>query len=1045
MINQSLYDEEDTICQKNQLSSILKYTYGYTHKYWSHELHDNIKDIIIMSISQLRYIYNDIEFYKYITTKTDNKVKFEEILMILNIELSKRYKDINPRHFTQLARYQSYIYDCWNTIVQLIDTSKLDERYILYKFTKNVYEMCQTYDLENTFLTYYSVIASKQLHLQDINAISLLITQLNVSIFFQNASIATQSALELEKIKNNSDMTLNQDLYDKIDKSIMNLKSLKGLNSQYYFKDISSNSIYTFKELQQLGFNHINELILFADERKCINLQIDTINQTVLISPITTYVKQNEYNYCKNTLITELKQCIDNKSIYLRTTPKTYEENRLKIEEEHKKHAKNLEEKKKRQLLIETENKRLETISNIKDTLKAKLHIDNGLEDVTTEDDIIVKAQLLLKQKKLDEKTKHLDQWNEKNWSTKLSYVSTLPIVKEMEDKLYQTRKNNLIIQQQNVQDEVRNHWQIQNEKKEKLLSFKIPPGKMESSEDIIVYGLPVIGKEKEEKLIGVIKKKIKERVAIIDVDVRLVFSKGESKEFAFISHNKAYEISKAIDNLNFDKRHVLRTIYGKMINELLNLTNTFTPPPSLVVVNLITHPYEFINEDACNSFICTTDTHTIGYTNLYQTPEQKDVISLDFKTENGSLFTSFDTAGIYMYSILTDKVVLYTGKNLDPFTYFDIPNVKKVCFSKDSNLIALYDNYYINIYDISLHKLIYRLSNCSHVFTFTPSTKYFIHFNQETLEIINLETILTYHISNIKNWKIDQKMDILMYFKEGDTSRPGLINIVSLDNIKENLISKPVHSVNSVKFIVNSDQKKIIAVLTRNNQLSCLLQQFNLEDLSTKITEISNSYTDIQWEPNGTKLSLINSKGQLEILNNFNQSSEQIQTIKAKQLFWSPTGEFLVLANFFESDTVEIINTNQRKDYNSRVIIPFKYCSHVEWDPTGRFVTLASLSTFSKSYNGCKIYTFQGDLVWEQNYQKLNNFRWRPVHEKLVKPNKSTYILEIIKGKKKNSKLNNLLKDIQTKEEKLRVTSQDNCSTDRIAKLLHYRSILSR
>ena len=165
---------------------------------------------------------------------------------------------------------------------------------------------------------------------------------------------------------------------------------------------------------------------------------------------------------------------------------------------------------------------------------------------------------------------------------------------------------------------------------------------------------------------------------------------------------------------------------------------------------------------------------------------------------------------------------------------------------------------------------------------------------------------------------------------------------------------------------------------------------------------------------------------------------------MKAKQLFWSPTGEFLVLANFFESDTVEIIDTNQCKNCNSTVIILFKYCSHVEWDPTGRFITLASLSTFSKSYNGCKIYTFQGDLVWEQNYQKLNNFRWRPVHEKLVKPNKSTYILEIIKGKKKNSKLNNLLKDIQTKEEKLRVTSQDNCSTDRIAKLLNYRSILS-
>lgn len=68
----------------------------------------------------------------------------------------------------------------------------------------------------------------------------------------------------------------------------------------------------------------------------------------------------------------------------------------------------------------------------------------------------------------------------------------------------------------------------------------------------------------------------------------------------------------------------------------------------------------------------------------------------------------------------------------------------------------------------------------------------------------------------------------------------------------------------------------------------------------------------------------------------NFFQISELLEKKVCSHLFWSPTGQYIVLAECREVGALEFIDTN---DFSTMASGEHYKATTVEWDPTGRFV----------------------------------------------------------------------------------------------------------
>jgi uncharacterized protein with WD repeat len=67
---------------------------------------------------------------------------------------------------------------------------------------------------------------------------------------------------------------------------------------------------------------------------------------------------------------------------------------------------------------------------------------------------------------------------------------------------------------------------------------------------------------------------------------------------------------------------------------------------------------------------------------------------------------------------------------------------------------------------------------------------------------------------------------------------------------------------------------------------------------------------------------------------------TERFEKKACDSLFWSPTGQFIVLAGLHNhGGTLEFVDTNEFTIMNSTEHFS---CSDVEWDPTGRYVVTA-------------------------------------------------------------------------------------------------------
>jgi translation initiation factor 3 subunit B len=152
---------------------------------------------------------------------------------------------------------------------------------------------------------------------------------------------------------------------------------------------------------------------------------------------------------------------------------------------------------------------------------------------------------------------------------------------------------------------------------------------------------------------------------------------------------------------------------------------------------------------------------------------------------------------------------------------------------------------------------------------------------------------------------------------------------------------------------------------------------------------EVKNKIIAFAWEPKGSRFVFIHApdstpRHDISFYGLEDGKIVHLKTLEKKQanhLFWSPRGEYIVLAGLKSpyNGVLEFYNANKLETFSTT---EHYAASELEWDPSGRYVVTSSSSWSPTSYSsdsGYNMWTFFGKLLSKNMIEKFNQFMWRP------------------------------------------------------------------
>jgi len=135
----------------------------------------------------------------------------------------------------------------------------------------------------------------------------------------------------------------------------------------------------------------------------------------------------------------------------------------------------------------------------------------------------------------------------------------------------------------------------------------------------------------------------------------------------------------------------------------------------------------------------------------------------------------------------------------------------------------------------------------------------------------------------------------------------------------------------------------------------------------------------DVKWSPNGNEFVVIYGymPAQATLFGKDRQPKAEFGTAPRNFARWAPNGHILAIAGFgnLQGD-IDIWDPKKVKKVGNAKA----HCAaHFEWSPDSNYFTTAVLSPRIRVDNGYKIWTFDGDLIYEEPVNELYQVGWKP------------------------------------------------------------------
>ncbi|CAJ2635764.1 eukaryotic translation initiation factor 3 subunit b-like protein [Trifolium pratense] len=573
----------------------------------------------------------------------------------------------------------------------------------------------------------------------------------------------------------------------------------------------------------------------------------------------------------------------------------------------------------------------------------------------------------------------------------------------------------------------------------------------------IVVDNLPVVPKEKFEKLKGSVRKLYSQIGVMKDDGLWMPVDRatGQSLGYCFIEYNTSQEAELAKEKTHgykFDRSHVL--FAGSMFDDFdraMNVPYEWAPPPYKEYTPRENLQQWLTDAKGRDQFVMLAGNDIEVSWNDARRLKPDPVYKHGNWTES---FVQWSPLGTYLATVQRQGVVVWGGATtFNRLMHYAHPQVKLIDFSPGEKYLVTYSSHepsnsrdanrvVINIFDVRTGKLMRDFKGSADDFSVGGTggvmgmswpvfkwsggrdDKYFARMRKNVLSVYDTETFSLVDKKSIKVeniidfcWSPTDPIISLFVPETGGGNQPARVSLVQIPS-KEELRQKNLFSVSDCKMYWQSNGDYLAVIVdryTKTKKNTCTgfeLFRIKERDIPIEVLELENKNDKIiafAWEPKGHRFAVIHGYMPKPDISIYSMRTAQntgrvskLTTLKGKQanaLFWSPVGRFIVLAGL--KGLNGLLEFYDVDDLETMANTEHFYATDVEWDPTGRYVATA-VTHHDNMENGFNIWSFNGKHLYRISKDSLYQLLWRPRPASFLTAEKEE---EIAKNLKKYSK----------------------------------------
>lgn len=287
-----------------------------------------------------------------------------------------------------------------------------------------------------------------------------------------------------------------------------------------------------------------------------------------------------------------------------------------------------------------------------------------------------------------------------------------------------------------------------------------------------------------------------------------------------------------------------------------------------------------------------------------------------------------------------------------------------------------------------------FRWSHDDRFVAYMGENAIFVH-ETPTFYLLDLKSI---KIPGIRNFSWSPTDNIIAYWVAELVDVPAKVTLMEIPRRTEirnkilfNVAECKIHWQQSGDYLcVKVDRFSKSRKDKKDSDVKFLGMFYNLEifhmrekDIPVDSVEIKELILAFAWEPVGTKFAIIHGEPNMANVSFYEvkkgQKPNLVKKLEKKacgHLFWSPRGQFIVLASLTSGGFEFVDSENDFVVMNSG---DHFRASEVEWDPTGRYCVTGVSAWKVKEDNGYYLWSFQGKIMKRVMLKNFEQFLWRP------------------------------------------------------------------
>ncbi|CAB4054131.1 EIF3B [Lepeophtheirus salmonis] len=395
--------------------------------------------------------------------------------------------------------------------------------------------------------------------------------------------------------------------------------------------------------------------------------------------------------------------------------------------------------------------------------------------------------------------------------------------------------------------------------------------------------------------------------------------------------------------------------------------------------------------KNACDQFSVVSDGGKIVSVISNTVPEAK---TLHTRTRWTESFIKWSPLGTYLATLHSKGVALWGGEDFHQIARFSHRGVQYIDFSPNENYLVTFNaravmgtEPCIVIWETRTrtNKRIFNVDasvlNDWPIFLWSHNDKYFARISEGVLSVYETPSCGLLDKKSIKvpgmmkfSWSPTD--NILGYWVAEDKDVPARVTLIEIPSRKEirvknlfNVANCQMHWQKSGDYLCVMVDRYSKLRKEKGHKYAGIYYNFEIFHMREKQIpvdgiEIKETVSAVAWEPVGDKLAIIHGEQSNMNVSFYGVKSTPVLLKKYERksvnhLFWSPTGQFVVIAGLRSLNGVmEFVDTSDFTSMNSG---DHFMCTDIEWDPTGRYIM-----TGERSLNGfpwINSINFVGDL----------------------------------------------------------------------------------